>query len=336
MSIVTFGDMAQLQTLRRDGAAMKAALSRLTSELSSGRVADLGRAVGGDFSTLADITRSLRLNTAFSASVTDAAIAAEGRQSALGRLSNELEGLAPEILSVTGAGSLRDLHLKLANGTERFEQAVNVMNTHLAGRSLFSADAPDQQPLISGDAIMAELRTLVAGASDAATMVADVTAWFTDTGGGYETIAWQGGAGQPPAVLLSEGQTADTGVTALDPAIRSSLAGLAIVALAAEQVVPLPESEQRALATSGAQEVQRGETALIGLRASLGAQEARIEEARVTAEATRASLEIEYGRIVEADPYRTATELQSVNTQLETLYILTARMSRLSLTEFLR
>jgi flagellar hook-associated protein 3 FlgL len=336
MTIVTFGDMAQLQTLRRDGAAMKSELSRLTSELSTGRVADLGRAVGGDFSTLADITRALRLNTAFRASVTDAAISAEGRQTSLGRLADELEGLAPGILAVTGAGSQTDLQLKLANGTDRFEQAVNVMNTRLAGRSLFSADAPDQLPLIAGDAMMAELRTLVAGAPDAATIVTDVTAWFMDAGGGYETIAWQGGAGQPPAVLLSEGQSANTGVTALDPAIRSSLAGLAIIALASEQAIVLPESEQRALATSGAQQVQSGETALIGLRARLGAQEARIEEARVTAETTRASLEVEYGRIVEADPYRTATELEAVNTRLETLYLLTARMSRLSLTEFLR
>ncbi len=336
MSIVTFGDMAQLQTLRRDGAAMKSELSRLTSELSSGRVADLGRALGGDFSALADITRSLRLNTSFRASVTDAAIAAEGRQTSLGRLASELEGLGGNLLAVTGAGSLNDLQLKLANGTDRFEQAVNVVNTRLAGRSLFSADAPDQTPLISGDAMMVELRTLVTGAPDAATMVADVTAWFTDAGGGYETIAWQGGAGQPPLVLLGEGQSADTGVTALDPAIRASLAGLAIVALAAEGTVPLPEAEQRALVTAGAGLVLDGEGALIGLRARLGAEEARIEEARVAAEATRASLEIEYGRLVEADPYRTATELETVNTRLETLYLLTARMSRLSLTEFLR
>ena len=285
---------------------------------------------------LADITRSLRLNSSFSSSVTDAAIAAEGRQTALGRISAELEGLAPEILAMTGGGSLSDLQLKLANGTDRFEQAVNVLTTRLAGRSLFSADAPDQTPLISGEAMMTELRALVAGAPDAATMVADVTAWFNDTGGGYETIAWQGGSGQPPAVLLSEGQSADTGVTALDPAIRNSLTGLAIVALAAEQTVPLPEAEQRALATAGAQRVYSSEAEMISLRARLGAQEARIEETRVASEATRASLEIEYGRIVEADPYRTATELETMNTRLETLYLLTARMSRLSLTEFLR
>ncbi len=336
MSLVTFGDAAQFQSLRRDSAQIKEDLSRLTGELSSGRHADLGRALGGDFSTLADITRSLRLNQSFSSSVTDAAIAAEGRQSALARLSAEIEGFAPALLSVTGAGSQSDLQLKLANTAERFESAVGALNTRLAGRSLFSADAPDQTPLISGEAMLIELRTIVADATDAATIEADVTAWFQDIGGGYETFAWQGGTGQPPTVLLAEGQSANTGITALDPAIRETLAGLAIAALASENAASLNDSEKRALVTIAAQKMLGSTDRLIELRANLGAEEARIEDARVTAETTRSSLEIEYGNLTSADPYRTATELEAVSTRLESLYIVTARMSRLSLTEYLR
>lgn len=336
MSITTFGDAAQFLLLRRDSAQLKSDLSTLTSELSTGRIADLGSALGGDYSTLADITRSIRLNISFSASVTEASIAAEGRQSALGRMAAELDGFAPSLLAVTGAGSLSDLQLKLADGAERFGQAVDVLNTRLAGRSLFSADAPDATPLISGEDMMAELRTLVSGAPDSATVVANVTAWFMDSGGGYETLAWQGGTGSPPSVMIGEGQSADTGVTALDPAIRGSLAGLALAALASEQAAALPEDEQRALISASAHQMLSAEGGIIGLRARLGTAEARIEDARVTAEATRSSLQIEYGRLVEADPYDTATKLEAVSTRLETLYILTARMSRLSLTEFLR
>lgn len=75
---------------------------------------------------------------------------------------------------------------------------------------------------------------------------------------------------------------------------------------------------------------------MIRLRSDLGAGQARIEEARVTVETTRAGLELERGRLTEADPYRTATDLQALQTRLETLYVLTARLSRLTLTEFLR
>lgn len=336
MSITTYSDAAQFQLLRRDSAQQKSDLARLTSELSSGRVADLGQALGGDYSTLADITRSMRLNSSFISSVTEASIAAEGRQSALGRVAAELDGYAPSLLAVTGSGSLSDLQLTLADGTNRFEQAVDAMNTRLAGRSLFSADMPGASPLISGEDMMVELRSLVSGAPDAATAVADVTAWFMDAGGGYETIAWQGGAGAAPSVLIAEGQSAETGVTALDPAIRGSLAGLALAALASEQAPAFAEDEQRALITASASQMLSAEGGLIELRARLGAEEGRIEDARVTAESTRASLQIEYGRLVEADPYETATELEAVSIRLESLYILTARMSRLSLTEYLR
>jgi flagellar hook-associated protein 3 FlgL len=336
MSLVTFGDAAQFLSLRRDSADTKTDIHRLTAELSSGKHADLGRALGGNFSTLSDITRSLRLNASFTSSVADAAIAAEGRQTALGRLEAEVDGFGPEILAVSGGGSLSDLQLTLANGTDRFESAVNTLNTRLAGRSLFSADAPDQTPLISGEDMMVDLRALVAGATDAATIEADVTAWFQDIGGGYETTAWQGGNGQPPAILLAEGQSANTGITALDPAIREALTGLAIVALASENAVPLAEAEQRALVTGAAQTMINATGSLISLRANLGSEEARIEEARVTAQTTKSALEIEYNGLTAADPYDTATELEAATTRLESLYILTARMSRLSLTEYLR
>lgn len=336
MSITTSSDAAQFLLLRRDSAQQKSDLVRLTSELSSGRVADLGKALGGDYSTLSDITRNMRLNATFVASVTEASIAAEGRQNALGRVSAELDGFAPSLLAITGGGSLSDLQLKLADGADRFEQAVDVLNTRFAGRSLFSADAPDATPLISAEDMMVELRALVSGAPDAATAVADVNAWFTDTGGGYETLAWQGGAGDAPSVLIGEGQTAETGVTALDPALREALAGLALAALASEQAPAFPEEEQRAFITASAHQMLSAEDGLIALRARLGAEEARIEDAKVTAETTRSSLQIEYGRLVEADPYDTATELEAVSLRLESLYILTARLSRLSLTEYLR
>ncbi len=336
MSLTTFGDAAQFLLLRRDSAQIREDMTRLTVELASGRHADIGRALGGDFSALADITRSLRLNESFTSSVTDAAFAAEGRQSVLERLSVEIDEYGPELLSVTGAGSPADLQRRLANGTERFETAVSALNTNLAGRSLFSADALDQTPLISGSEIMVELRTLVSGATDAATVEANVASWFQDAAGGYETLAWQGGDGQPPAVLLAEGQSTNTGITALDPAIREALTGLAIAALASEKAAPLAESEQRALVTGAAQRMISANGGIIELRANLGASEARIENARVAAQSARSSLEIEYGRLTSADPYRTATELEAVTTQLESLYILTARMSRLSLTEYLR
>ncbi len=46
-------------------------------------------------------------------------------------------------------------------------------------------------------------------------------------------------------------------------------------------------------------------------------------------------MEIARTELIGADPYDTATEMEAVQGQLETLYTVTARLSRLSLADFL-
>lgn len=336
MTLSTFGDMAQFQTLRRQGADLRSDMARLTLELASGKFADKGRAVGGDFSALSDITRGLRLNDAFRTSISNAAIAAAGRQTALERVASETEGFGASLLAIAGSGNPNDLQLELTNAPDRFSSAVNALNTRIAGQSLFSADLPDATPLSPGESILAELKTVTAGATDAATLLATVNSWFDGVGGGYETFAWQGGNGPAPSVLVSESEVAEIGITALDPAIRETLKGLALAALSADQNAGFSADQTTELVNAAALQILNSEPELVALRARLGAEEARVEEARVSTETARSGMELEYGRLLDADPYRTATELEAVNVQLESLYILTARMSRLNLTEFLR
>ncbi len=74
----------------------------------------------------------------------------------------------------------------------------------------------------------------------------------------------------------------------------------------------------------------------MSLRAVVGDAEAAIERARVRNGAELAAADLARATIVESDPFRAATDLQSVQGQLETLYAVTARLSRLSLTNYLR
>lgn len=336
MSWSSLGDAARFHTIQQDGTRLRQEMQRLTSELSSGRQADLGRALGGDFTALADITRSLHLTQTFSRSIAEAGLAANARQIALERIETEIDGLGLNILGISAAGSLQDMTLALADAPERLEQVVGALNTRVAGVSLFAGNAPDRPALISGAAMLAELRPLVASAASPADMVAAVEAWFLTPGGGFETVAWQGGTGPAAPAILGEGHQTQAAITALDPSLRDVLTGLALTALAAEMTGPSAGDDRRALVGAAATRLQGGEDALIRLRSDLGTAQARIEEARVTAETARAGFEIEQGRLTEADPYKAATDLQAIQTRLETLYVLTARLSRLTLTEFMR
>lgn len=334
------GDAAQFHRLRQDGAQLQRDMQRLTEELGSGRVTDTGRALGGDFTALADLSHRLHLQGVFARTIAEAGLEAQARQSALERIEAEIDGVAPHLLALATGGSLQEMALSVADAPDRFAQAVAAVNLRIGDKALFAGDAPDRPALMDADAMLAALRPLAAAAPDAAAMIATVEGWFLDPGAGFETLAWQGGTGPAPPAILGEGRVEQVGITARDPALREVLAGLALATLVAEGTGPGggpgTEAERRSIVTAAAMRLERGEEALIRLRSDLGASQARIEAARVTAEAARSSAEMEQARLTGADPYRAATDLQAVQTRLEQLYILTARLSRLTLSEYLR
>ena len=126
------------------------------------------------------------------------------------------------------------------------------------------------------------------------------------------------------------------GVTANDPAFRSALAGLAAAALVDDASLGFSDAERKALANRAGEVVLTSQDALVGLGARLGVSEVRIETVQSRNQAELLSLELAQSDLVGADPYRLATELEAVQTNLEMLYSITARLSRLNLTDFIR
>ena len=74
----------------------------------------------------------------------------------------------------------------------------------------------------------------------------------------------------------------------------------------------------------------------VTLAARIGTVEAQIEAARTRNSAEETALGIFRSEIGSVDSYEAATRLEQARSQLESLYLITARVSRLSLTEFLR
>ncbi len=75
---------------------------------------------------------------------------------------------------------------------------------------------------------------------------------------------------------------------------------------------------------------------LTALRADVGLEEERAAEAVTRNSALAASLTIMRNELALVDPYATAVALQDTETQLETQFALTARLSNLSLVNYLR
>jgi flagellar hook-associated protein 3 FlgL len=82
--------------------------------------------------------------------------------------------------------------------------------------------------------------------------------------------------------------------------------------------------------------MENAQTPLTDLRAGIGNLQARIEETETRNSSERTSTQLARLKLIGADQYETAVQLQDAQVQLEALYSVTARASRLSFVEFMR
>jgi len=336
MDFTPIGDLARNLQLREQSTRLSRDIARLSDELASGRPADPGVALGGSFGVLAATERSLILLAGFERTISEAAARGGALQRVLGRVAAAAGSTAEALIAgvAPGAGAA-GLVTASATARDALIDSVSALNTRAAGQSLFAGRATDAPALQSGETILADLAAATAGITDAAALRTAVTAFFTSPGGAFETSIYLGTPEPPSGLRLSEDRTVRFDVTAADPRLRETLAALALGALAGA-APGLSEADRRDLAREAGLALVAAGPGVTGLQAEIGLVEARIAEARTANAAERGAAEIARNNLLRVDPSKTALALQRVSGQLETLFALTARLSQLSLTSFLR
>jgi flagellar hook-associated protein 3 FlgL len=337
MNFVSLGDIAQIFQMQHRNVQLKTLAARLGHELGSGVKQDTGAAVRGDFTALAGVERSLTTLTAYATATAEAAQHAATQQTALASIQSVTSATGPTLLAASGSGASTAVIAAAANDArQQFGFVIAALNTSTAGRFAFSGARSDAAPLIPVQAMLTALAAAVAGLTSPAAISDAISDWFDAPagGGGYLDTAYTGGMPQAE-IALGAADAVALDVTAADPLVRDMLKGLALASLIAEGTLAGDIAGQSALLLAAGQQVLTADGDLTFLRSGIGAAEARIDEAtsRNSAEATM--LQIARAGMLAADPYETATALQATETQLETLYTLTARLSRLSLTDYL-
>lgn len=336
MTPITLGDLAQSFQLRGQNTTLKTQLGTLAQELSTGVAADLGKRVSGDFVPLSSIERSLSTLSAYKTAGAEAALMTNAMQASLESLSGVASDLSPNLLL---AGNSVGDTLVTTTGVDaqsKLEQAVAALNTTVAGRALFAGADTDQTALAPANDIIAGLKAATAGQTTADGVMAAAQAWFDTPGGGFESLIYGGSDTPAGPVRLAEGQSLTLDVSAADPALRDMLRGLATAALLADPTVLAgDEAGRAALAKKAGEHLLTAEGPLSTLRAEIGGAQNRIETIQAENASHASMLELARSELIGADPYETATELEAVQGQLETLYTVTARLSRLNLADFL-
>jgi flagellar hook-associated protein 3 FlgL len=334
MAQISLGDRTHSYVLRRQATDLKSQAQRLAAEVTTGRVTDAARAVSGDLVPLAGIEGSLTRLDAYRSATTEAGLFASGLQEALGVLDRLSGELATSLVTASNSGHAAMIAAAGADAAARFDAAVATLNTRLGDRSLFSGTATARPALAPADTIMAAIDAEVAGAATAEEMAARVAAWFAAPDG-FATVAYRGAEPQPPLPVSPEDEVR-LDITAMDPTVLRTLQGLALGALIDRATAPATNAERTTLARLAGEALMSGQTDRAGLAARIGTAEARIEGAVQRNDTERAALEMVRAGLLSVEPYAAASELEAVQTQIETLHAITARLARLSLVDFLR
>lgn len=335
MGMTTLSDLSQMFQLRRDTVRVRQDLATATQELSSGRKSDIGRALFGNFAPLVSLDQQLSTIEGYETNAKEAMLFADTAQNALERVKGVSDDLGMRLLGVELADITAVGTVFSSEAQGAFDLSVSALNSTVAGRSVFGGAATDRSPLAVGSAMIAELRTLTAGATTAADVVAVVDNWFYTAGGGFDTNGYQGSANTISEFRVAEGRSIDMPIKADDTVIREQLRGLAIGALIGGTGITNPEEEMRLAQISG-EALISNQDKMLSLQAQVGSAQSRIETASTQNASEKASLQMVRSDIVSVDKYEVATELQNLQVQLETIYTITARLSGLSLTNYLR
>ncbi|WP_373354974.1 flagellin [Pseudoroseicyclus sp. CXY001] len=333
---MTLGDGAQNFFLRTTNLALKEKMNRYAEELSSGQHKDLPKTLGIGQGRLVEVNARLSMIKTEMEGGRDLANMLSATQFALSRADDVRGLLAGNLMSISPEPGQAELTAGAGNGALTFGDMVSALGTRYGGQALFAGTDTDGVALAPADDILADLRATITAAApaDGDALVAEVLAYF-DAGGGYDTAGYLGDTGALAARRVGTGPTITMEARADDPAIRRALAGAALAAVAMDGVPALTNPEAADVMHRAGETLLSAGTALAALQGQLGVGEERLEEATVRLGAERTSLSILRNDMVNADPFSTASALQEVQVQLETHYLLTARMSEMTLTRYI-
>ena len=355
---LSIGSTAAAFAQRRDALVqIRARLEAANGELSSGRRGDVHRALGAR----ALEAHGLRGEAALAGAQSEGnAVLAVRLDAAAGALTGAADAvgtfLALAVPNRNGPGPTVAALQEAARSA--YDALAGRMNASFGGARLFSGVDTDRAPLVAWDQAAAAtglspravLEGIVGGGladgADAAAKAAEVAASFAGANAAapdrnFERSFYAGtpaldASGQPSERLRAriDGSAAlPYGVQANDPAFRSALQGLAMIA--AVDPGTMDADAYAAWVGAGIDAAARGADGIREAQARLGGQQAVLAETIERQKVRGDLLAAQTARLEGVDPYEAASRVSMLSTQLEASFASTARLMRLSFLSYM-
>jgi flagellar hook-associated protein 3 FlgL len=333
----SIGDRSRTFQLRLAQSSLRTRLDQLTQETATGVKTDVPKALRGDLRSLSHLESRLTMLSSFQLNASEAQTQLQLMQTALESITDSTDTLGTNLLIHAESSGENDLRSQLASVEQSFRSIFNTLNTSSAGRHIFAGSKTDTPPLSDFEDMLSALESAVSGASTADDISAHIDAWFDAPagGGGFMDTIFQGSDAGSTDLAISPDHHVSIGLTANSPALRDTFKGLAIMAYASYAGSSIDGSTLRNLFTEAGSRLASGSTNLISASADIGRRQTLVEQAQARNAAEETTLNVTRSTLTNADPYETATALEEVESRIEALYALTARLARLNLTEYL-
>jgi flagellar hook-associated protein 3 FlgL len=324
---VNLPDILMTQRLTRQSADLKVKLQSASEEMVTGRRADVVSFLDGK------VGQSMLVDKALNDVIREMSDIAL-RNSRLDTMQNSLSSVSDTVLgldirtydAIAGNKNL-DLSLIGADARQGLGQVFDFLNIRFGERYAFSGDASDRPPFGSAEALLTDVENIFATATNASDLQTSLDSYFDDPAGPFQTVIYQGGA---PDVITS-------GVTGLDPALADTIRGLAVLAMAAGNGSPLaPTTLNSAVYTDAASSISNGIDGITNLKARLGIEQGALTRNKQRLDSEQVILNTTLTELTGRDQNEAAIELKQLEVQLEATYILTNRLSSLTLLNYLR
>ncbi|MEL6196644.1 MAG: hypothetical protein AAFT19_02250 [Pseudomonadota bacterium] len=319
----------------RLAAGLRIDLDRLSSEAVTGRAADQPAALDGRTAEALRIDNRLADLAGYRAAAESGEARLAAQQVSLATIRDSATALFETVETALASGLSTGLELVGDDARSALQTAVSALNLRYAGSTQFAGDATDGDALAPSQTILTTSITTATSAGGGAAGATAVRASFDTPGDAFDTAFYVGGDGDSPGIGIEDDIVAETGPRADDAALRGVLREMTTIAVIAEPGVTPDIEEQRRLLTEARDRLFGSLEPLAAEAGRLGITEARLADAATRHAAEETALGLAREQLLARDRFEAASELNSVETALSTLFAATARLSRLTLSSFL-
>ena len=335
MRVTGGSELARMKMLQRQAIETRNKLDTAGTEMTSGLKASRYDATGGNLTRLFALERSLDRNSVYAATISLTETRLDVMQTALGNVLSSIEGLAVNLTTSVGIGDQAAGKIHARTARAAFADTVSALNSQVAGQSLFAGTATDRSALAAADAMLADLDALAQGAATAADAITAINDYFTRPAGGFFASGYTGAPDDLTAVDIGEGSRLDAGIRADKDELVAVLRSQAMAAVVAGGAFDGDGASQMALLGEAASQMLASKEGLLGVRSALGTQQHRLETAKTQRTAERETFDLARTNIVVTDPLEAASNFDALESQLEAIYTVTARLSGMRFLNFM-